>query len=119
LKTDNDGISASPYKGVGAILVQQACKDSKECGYGGRITLQAFNIFKKDGSEGDSPTPFFYKLGFRFLREEYNNLMETYLRKKHTDHEKKLLDLGVSLMPHELEASFMQLSEANALKLIG
>ena len=71
LESVNKGNSMSPFRGIGTELLKAAVKESKRCGYDGRIHLMAY--------DSHPPTPFYYKCGLRFLDDNKNKLMEQFL----------------------------------------
>ncbi len=105
LWTDNDGIAASKFKGIGTALVRQVCKESVNLGHEGQVSVTAHNC--KQGSVGGSPTPFYFKLGFRFWLPQNNKRMEDYLSGVVKD------------LPQDLNVGLMTLEGKNALDLLG
>ena len=101
IETINNGNKASRYKGIGTTLLKEAVLESKRSGFDGRIFLMAY--------DSKPPTPFYYKLGFRFFDENKNTLMDEYfslLRDKSTK-----LDSTIS-------KGLMYLPEENIIKLL-
>lgn len=92
LETINKGNSLSPYKGIGTELIKAAVKESKRLGYNGRIHLMAY--------DAKPPTPFYYKCGLRFVDEDKNKLMETFIKTTGSRLDPKI-QYGLMYLPEE------------------
>ncbi len=104
LRTNNNSVKASPYKGIGTLLVKHAVEESIKKGFGGKLSAYAINLTE---NRQVTPTLFYEQLGFQFFKEELNKLMRAF----RLGYEQEL--------PEQLRAGDMFLSEENAKKTFG
>lgn len=72
LESINKGHKLSKYRGIGIELFKFAVLESKKSGFNGRLHLMAYNSVP--------PTPFYYKIGLRFIDDNKNKMMEDFIK---------------------------------------
>lgn len=68
--------STRKYKGIGSELIKAAVRESQRQGLDGRICLTASTINPELGS----PVPFYYKMGFKSVNREIQEIIEDCMR---------------------------------------
>lgn len=101
LESINKGHKLSSYRGIGLELFKFAVKESKKSGYNGRIHLMAYNSVP--------PTPFYYKIGLRFVDDSKNKLMDDFI---------KLSKSSQADLPESIRQGLMYLPDENIDKLL-
>lgn len=78
-------IMGDKYYGIGTELINTAIEESIKKDKGGRLWLsaeQGYGAWYSEYRRDESPIPFYYKLGFRAIDKNYNEIIDDALKKQ-------------------------------------